>query len=352
MGQGIVIVVIVFLKQFKVQKTSVDGYIKKNKMRHITSHLVKTLDVGANQNLFGGRMLEWLDEAGAIYTRKLCPGNFVTLKIGEVIFKKPIKENHVIDFYVDHLTTGRSSVNFNVVVECQKDQVLTAEMTFVHIGANDQKEYFSLFDFNLDDFREAVYNNAKKYYNADERKYHNIFHINNLIDQLNRLPEAVLEPGTDAYRELYLAICYHDAVYVPWTEDNEERSAALFQADFSHYQGELSVAKLNHVAELIRSTKIGFPKEKLLKIKHADLLHDLDYLGFADWSAMVANNARIEFEYLGETPSKKQRQAFKDGQKAFLTGLLNHPIFFSRPFKHFNRIAQTNIKKYLYDGIK
>ena len=39
----------------------------------ITRHLVKAFDIGVNFNLYGGRMMDWLDEAGALYALERFP---------------------------------------------------------------------------------------------------------------------------------------------------------------------------------------------------------------------------------------------------------------------------------------
>ena len=55
-------------------------------MELITRHLVKAFDIGVNDNLYGGRMLDWIDEAGAMFARLGFPKNqFVTLKIAETV---------------------------------------------------------------------------------------------------------------------------------------------------------------------------------------------------------------------------------------------------------------------------
>ena len=316
-------------------------------MRHITSHLVKTLDVGANQNLFGGRMLEWLDEAGVIYTRLLCPGFFVTLKISEVIFHHPIKEQTVIDFYVDDLIAGKSSLTFKVIVKAQQLQVVSAGITFVNIGADNKKQYFNWFDFETEGFKKAVYNRVKKYYSTDARKYHNIFRLDNILGQLNRAYAENLIASVEEYKELYMAIGYHDAVYTPGAADNEDVAAELLNADFGYCQGTPFQIHLERVSALIRSTRVGFPETERAKITNADLLHDFDYMVFADYKKMVTYNQQISFEYLDENPTEEQRERFKAGRRGFLISLTQKSIFLSPRFASLNSTAQENLKKFI-----
>ena len=48
-------------------------------------------DIGVHGNLFGGTMMSWIDEAGAAYASQICDTpRMVTVKISELLFKKPI----------------------------------------------------------------------------------------------------------------------------------------------------------------------------------------------------------------------------------------------------------------------
>ena len=55
-------------------------------MRLISTNVCKTSNIGVNNNLFGGVMLSWLDEAGAIMSSDVCnTQSMVTIKIDEVL---------------------------------------------------------------------------------------------------------------------------------------------------------------------------------------------------------------------------------------------------------------------------
>ena len=63
-------------------------------MRLISTKICKTSDIGVNNYLFGGRMLSWLDESGAtMAAEEACSQNVVTLKMDQVLFKKPLSIN-------------------------------------------------------------------------------------------------------------------------------------------------------------------------------------------------------------------------------------------------------------------
>lgn len=104
-------------------------------MELITRHLVKAFDIGVNDNLYGGRMLDWIDEAGAMFARLSFPKNqFVTLKIAETVFHKPIHINEIIEFYVSQVTVGETSLTFTIEVKRNEELILHTTVVFVAVG--------------------------------------------------------------------------------------------------------------------------------------------------------------------------------------------------------------------------
>lgn len=112
-------------------------------MELISTKICKTSDIGIHDNLFGGTLLAWMDEAGGTYAAtKCCTPNMITLKIDEVLFKKPVKVKEHIKIYGKILGLGKSSlkvlvearrVNFR---ESHEDTVCSTEMLFVRIDQN------------------------------------------------------------------------------------------------------------------------------------------------------------------------------------------------------------------------
>jgi acyl-CoA thioesterase YciA len=112
-------------------------------MELISTKICKTSDIGVNNNLFGGTMLSWMDEAGGAFAAvKCCSPNMITLKVNEVIFKKPIKVKEHIKIYGKVLDMGRSSIK--ILVEAKRinfkndeeESVCSTEMLFVKIDEN------------------------------------------------------------------------------------------------------------------------------------------------------------------------------------------------------------------------
>lgn len=109
-------------------------------MELISTKICKTSDIGVNDNLFGGALLSWMDEAGGSYAAiKCCSPNMITLKIDEVLFKEPVKVKEHIKIYGKVLGIGKSSINIHVEArrvnfeEKEEIVVCSTQMVFVHI---------------------------------------------------------------------------------------------------------------------------------------------------------------------------------------------------------------------------
>jgi acyl-CoA thioesterase YciA len=102
-----------------------------------------TKDVGFHGNLFGGLLLAWLDEAGAALAAELCESpRMVTVKISEVIFRKPIRPGQIIKIYGCMSQIGNSSMTIQLEARRHSPYngsqkvACTTEMTFVRIDGD------------------------------------------------------------------------------------------------------------------------------------------------------------------------------------------------------------------------
>ena len=99
-------------------------------MQLLATKVCKKQDLGVHNNLFGGTMLSWIDEAAVAYVNEVCfSPNMVTLKMNEVIFKSPVKENNLIKLYCAIEKFGNTTITVNV--EARKFNVYTHEESLV-----------------------------------------------------------------------------------------------------------------------------------------------------------------------------------------------------------------------------
>lgn len=79
--------------------------------------LIMNGDLNASNTLFGGKMMQYIDEAAAIYVmNRLKTKNIVTLKISELLFKIPVILGDILIFEAKTLKIGQSSITIKVNV--------------------------------------------------------------------------------------------------------------------------------------------------------------------------------------------------------------------------------------------
>jgi acyl-CoA thioesterase YciA len=107
-------------------------------MELISTHIVMTHDVGLNGNLFGGRMLAWLDEDGAAFASASCEAvRVVTVKFAETNFKRPAKVGMQIKVYGQVTRVGNTSVTIHMearaydVENCTEKLITDTDVIFV-----------------------------------------------------------------------------------------------------------------------------------------------------------------------------------------------------------------------------
>jgi len=112
-------------------------------MQLISTHPIKKADLGFHANLFGGKLLAWLDAAGAAYAMEVCDTpRMVTIKIDECLFKKPAKEGQLLKIYGDVFEIGNTSVTLYLearahnVYSGSQSVILSTKIKFVRIDEN------------------------------------------------------------------------------------------------------------------------------------------------------------------------------------------------------------------------
>jgi acyl-CoA thioesterase YciA len=109
----------------------------------ISTHICKGKDMGVHGNMFGGTMLAWLDEAGGAYASQCCDTpRMVTVRMGETLFKKPVRPGHLIKIYGEVVRCGTTSVTIKMEARRHSvyngTQVLacTSSLVFVRVDGD------------------------------------------------------------------------------------------------------------------------------------------------------------------------------------------------------------------------
>ena len=112
-------------------------------MELISTHLVKKSDLGFHANLFGGKLMAWIDAGAAAYAMQVCDTpRMVTVKIDECVFKKPAKESQLLKIYGSVDSIGTTSITLHLearahnVYSGQQNVILSTKIKFVRIDEN------------------------------------------------------------------------------------------------------------------------------------------------------------------------------------------------------------------------
>ena len=93
----------------------------------LVTHPVKKSDLGFHGNLFGGKLLSWIDAAIAAYAMETCHTNsMITVSLDKCIFKRPAKEGNLVKIYAKVIKIGDTSAilllsleqSFTVIYSC------------------------------------------------------------------------------------------------------------------------------------------------------------------------------------------------------------------------------------------
>ncbi len=99
-------------------------------------------DTNPMGTIFGGIILSYIDQAGAVEARKHSDKNLVTVAMHEVKFIAPVFVGDLVSFYTELLRIGRTSITVRVTVEAKRGhpphetaRVTQAEVVYVAVEA-------------------------------------------------------------------------------------------------------------------------------------------------------------------------------------------------------------------------
>mgnify|MGYP003635490473 FL=1 len=109
-------------------------------MKYVTQHPIKKSDLGFHGNLFGGKLLAWLDAAAASYASEYCDTpRMVTRAIDKCVFNKPAREGQLLKIFAKVEKVGSTSIVLYMearshnVYNGKQNVILATNMTFVRV---------------------------------------------------------------------------------------------------------------------------------------------------------------------------------------------------------------------------
>ena len=101
--------------------------------------LMMPRDTNAHGTIFGGVILSYIDQAGAIEARRQGCSLMVTVSMDKVVFHEPVFVGDLISFWTETLRIGNTSITTKVVCEVIRDShkrviVTEANVVYVNVG--------------------------------------------------------------------------------------------------------------------------------------------------------------------------------------------------------------------------
>jgi predicted metal-dependent HD superfamily phosphohydrolase len=177
-----------------------------------------------------------------------------------------------------------------------------------------------------------VFYEIVKFYTRDNRYYHNLLHIQRVLDVAN-----TLKSFANNFPAIEMAAWFHDVIYDPQAHDNEERSAKIA----SDYLIRFNVPQktVNHVVNMILHTK-----------NHDAPLENLDTKIFLDADLSILGAEELDYRAYSQTIRQEylwlSEAEYRIGRQRVLQDFLqrNRIYFTEKAFQMFELKARENIK--------
>jgi acyl-CoA thioesterase YciA len=102
--------------------------------------LMMPRDTNAHGTIFGGVILSYIDQAGAIEARRQGSVMMVTVSMDKIVFHAPVHVGDLVSFWTETLRIGRTSITTRVTVEAEsgrypgrKVTVTEAQVVYVNL---------------------------------------------------------------------------------------------------------------------------------------------------------------------------------------------------------------------------
>lgn len=179
--------------------------------------------------------------------------------------------------------------------------------------------------------KEEIFNNLVNAYGDSARHYHNLRHINDILDSF----KAIASSNHNSL-VLQFAAWFHDYIYDPQAKDNEVKSAICAEEILKKLgiEGEI----IQPVTQIILSTQ-----------KHQPLIDSIDNLFFLDADLAILGSSPSRYsEYARAIRKEYQHLSDRDyfsGRQLILTGFLQrNRIYYSDLFyRRLERQARINL---------
>jgi acyl-CoA thioesterase YciA len=107
--------------------------------------LMMPRDTNAQGTIFGGVILSYIDQAGAIEARRQGAKTMVSVAMDKVVFHQPVFVGDLISFWCQTIRIGTTSITVKVTVEANRfndpaNKVLVTEAQVVYVNLGEDRK--------------------------------------------------------------------------------------------------------------------------------------------------------------------------------------------------------------------
>ena len=105
--------------------------------------LMMPRDTNAHGTIFGGVILSYIDQAGAIEARRQGCQLMVTVSMDKVVFHEPVFVGDLVSFWTETIRIGNTSITTKVVCEVIRDvnkRVVVTEANVVYVNMGEDRK--------------------------------------------------------------------------------------------------------------------------------------------------------------------------------------------------------------------
>ncbi len=103
-------------------------------------------DTNGHGTIFGGVILSYIDQAGAIEARRQGCELMVTVSMDKIVFHEPVFVGDLVSFWTETLRIGTTSITTKITVKVTRGQdmstvtVTEAQVVYVNVGKDRKKK--------------------------------------------------------------------------------------------------------------------------------------------------------------------------------------------------------------------
>ena len=106
--------------------------------------LMMPRDTNAQGTIFGGVILSYIDQAGAIEARRQGCKTMVTVAMDKVVFHAPVNVGDLVSFWTETLRIGTTSITTKVTVHANRgwdpsDKVTVTEAQVIYVNLDEKR---------------------------------------------------------------------------------------------------------------------------------------------------------------------------------------------------------------------